>query len=146
MCRRCNTEKFDDAFGRKKNKLQAYCRDCNRSYEREHYRNNTDVYRDRRNDYAQKQSGEVFLNLIDYLKQHPCVDCGEADVIVLQFDHVRGEKTHNIADLLHGRTRWVTVEREIEKCDVRCANCHIRRTARQFGWRKHALAAVDSAG
>jgi hypothetical protein len=31
---------------------------------------------------------------------------------------------------------WSRVLLEIEKCDVRCANCHRRRTAQQYGWRK----------
>jgi hypothetical protein len=49
--------------------------------------------------------------LVAYLKEHPCVDCGE-----------------------------------IDKCDVRCANCHRRRTAADFGWWRHMaqLAAEDA--
>lgn len=31
---------------------------------------------------------------------------------------------------------WNKILSEIEKCDVRCANCHKRRTARQFNWSK----------
>jgi hypothetical protein len=29
---------------------------------------------------------------------------------------------------------WTTVENELAKCQVRCANCHRRRTAVQFDW------------
>jgi hypothetical protein len=28
------------------------------------------------------------------------------------------------------------VKNEIEKCDVRCANCHRRKTAKDFNWYK----------
>lgn len=68
-----------------------------------------------------------------YLMTHPCVDCGEADPIVLDFDHVSGEKIDSISRLLR-RSSWARIMSEIEKCEVRCANCHRRKTAVQFGW------------
>lgn len=64
-----------------------------------------------------------------YLEEHPCVDCEEADPVVLTFDHVRGEKLGTISDLLRKRG-WEVVVAEIKKCEVRCANCHLRRHAR----------------
>lgn len=75
-------------------------------------------------------------NLIEYLSTHPCVDCGETDLVVLDFDH-RDPKTKRakIADVL-GSWNWSTILSEIEKCDVRCANDHRRRTSAQFGWYK----------
>jgi len=62
---------------------------------------------------------------------HPCVDCGECDPIVLQFDHTRGKK-FNIGDAGRKGLSLPVVLREISKCEVRCANCHQRKTARDF--------------
>ena len=70
-----------------------------------------------------------------YLKVHPCVDCGEADPTVLDFDHVRESKAFNIANAIT-RLAWTRIVREIQKCEVRCANCHRRKTARENQWFK----------
>lgn len=62
--------------------------------------------------------------IVEYLKVHPCVDCGESDIIVLEFDHVRGEKKFNISSVFHNGISLEKIKREIKKCEVRCANCH----------------------
>jgi hypothetical protein len=72
----------------------------------------------------------------EYLASHPCVDCGESDIAILEFDHRDpAEKRMSVAALALN-AGWATVSAEIEKCDVRCANCHRQRTARQFAWTK----------
>jgi excinuclease UvrABC ATPase subunit len=66
-----------------------------------------------------------------YLLEHPCVDCGETDIVVLEFDHVRGQKKNAISNMI---TTGLSVKRimaEIKKCEVVCANDHRRRTARR---------------
>ena len=65
----------------------------------------------------------------DYLSSHPCVDCGESDPVVLDFDHVRGKKECDVNALVYGWSSLERLVREIKKCDVRCANCHRRRHA-----------------
>ena len=72
------------------------------------------------------------------------MDCGESDPIVLDFDHSKGRrKRAAIADLVRGGAlRWGTILREIEKCEVRCANCHRRRTATELGWYRGRKPAV----
>lgn len=66
-----------------------------------------------------------------YLETHPCVDCGENDPVVLEFDHVRGEKEFNIADVARNAVGREKLQEEIQKCEVRCANCHRRKTKRE---------------
>ncbi len=69
--------------------------------------------------------------LIEYFVTHPCVDCGETDPVVLEFDHLR-DKLFDIGQKLAVRS-WTSVLAEIEKCEVVCVNCHRRRTARRRG-------------
>ncbi|MEQ1844121.1 MAG: hypothetical protein ABL983_00920 [Nitrospira sp.] len=73
--------------------------------------------------------------LWDYLLVHPCIDCGENNPVVLEFDHVRDIKKFAIAYAPSYTLQ--TVEMEIAKCDVRCANCHRKKTFRDFGHSKH---------
>ena len=68
--------------------------------------------------------------MIAYLLAHSCVDCGETDITVLEFDHLR-DKTKNVSALMRGTNSWSRIEAEIIKCVVRCANCHRRETERR---------------
>jgi len=73
-----------------------------------------------------------------YLAAHPCVDCGASDLLVLEFDHRDPTaKLKEVASLMVNR-RWPRVLAEIDKCDVRCVNCHRRKTAREYAWKKFA--------
>lgn len=83
--------------------------------------------------------------VLDYLTRHPCVDCGEADPIVLEFDHRDPEtKRAEVGVLISRGASLRRVLAEIILCDIRCANCHRRRTAFQFpNWRTAALLDPD---
>ena len=59
---------------------------------------------------------------LKYLLKHPCVDCGETNPVVLDFDH-RVFKEHDVARLI-SKGRLKQLKEEVEKCEVRCANCH----------------------
>lgn len=94
-------------------------------------------YRKRLNSVRNERSQNRMLWRAKYLKEHPCLDCGESDVLVLEFDHVRGEKKFNLSRGFNSLTAWERVLEEIEKCEVRCRNCHARKTAKQQGWYKY---------
>lgn len=76
--------------------------------------------RDRRLDRYQR--------IYDYLKGKTCADCPENDPRVLQFDHVRGVKTAGVSRMAKNKVSWPRILEEIEKCEIRCANCHARKT------------------
>ena len=72
-----------------------------------------------------KRQRQINKDYIYEVKQNsPCVDCGETNPLVLDFDHVRGEKKKAVSDLAHACCAIKTLEEEIAKCEVRCANCH----------------------
>lgn len=75
-----------------------------------------------------RQDMREFLR--QYLREHPCVDCGEDDIIVLDFEH-QGDKMFNISEAPSLGVGWKTLKAEIAKCEVRCANCHRRKTHRE---------------
>lgn len=78
----------------------------------------------------QNRKLQVKMYKYNYYKEHPCIDCGETDPVVLQFDHLK-EKSINVSKI---KMSLDSLKKEIEKCEVVCANCHARRTAKQAGW------------
>jgi hypothetical protein len=112
------------------------CNACSAQYCREHYWRRKDRYirqkRVRRLRYAERNRQIA----IDFLMTHPCVDCGEIDILVLEFDHIGDNKRCDVSALVSSQCSARTLKDEIAKCVVRCANCHRRKTARERGWFK----------
>lgn len=79
------------------------------------------------------------LAVKNFLLENPCVDCGEQDIRVLQFDHIKGKKIYMISYMIHNQYSIKTIFEEISKCQVRCANCHIRKTAIDFDYNKELM-------
>ena len=102
-----------------------------REYGSEWYKENKSLTKARVFARRKKLRAEKQKKILEYLAEHPCVDCGETDVIVLQFDHVRGKKKYALSNIISGGHSWFTVLNEIEKCEVRCANCHLRKTVKE---------------
>jgi hypothetical protein len=75
--------------------------------------------------------------LLEYLKSHPCIDCGERNPIVLEFDHkATHKKEYTIANMTGSSYSLEKIKAEVSKCDVRCANCHRIKTANDLNWFK----------
>jgi hypothetical protein len=131
-CGRCGEVKSIDQFAwRRKRKRQRdnMCAPCRSAYGREHYLANRQRYIDAEAQRKRARAESRTRWLIEFFRNHPCVDCGEQDPIVLEFDHLR-DKVFEVMNQFASRN-WREILDEIEKCDVVCANCHRRRTARR---------------
>ena len=54
-----------------------------------------------------------------------CIDCGyNSHPEALQFDHINDDKKDNVSNLIRSDYAWSTILTEINKCEVRCSNCH----------------------
>lgn len=136
ICKACLIEKPLDEFHNRtkaKDGKQYVCKICNRNQRKAYYK--TAHGRDKNFIAGKRWRVRNQLKVLDYLKDHSCVDCGENDPIVLEFDH-RENKSYNISHMVQAGFAWAKIMEEIEKCDIRCANCHRRKTARQFGYYK----------
>lgn len=108
---------------------------CRRANGRAHYRLSRQYYLAKARKRNVRTAKRVRDWLLDYLVQHPCVDCGLRDVRVLEFDHRDPEaKRAEISVLAATGYSLAAVQAEVRLCDVRCANCHIIRTRSQLGW------------
>lgn len=72
-----------------------------------------------------KALGEKFIFAYSSLIEQGCKDCTTTDLLVLEFDHIRGLKRANISYMLLRRSYFLDdVKSEISKCEVRCIVCH----------------------
>ncbi|SRR2546423_11259203 len=138
LCTKCQSLKPTGKFNKNKWKsdgLQHYCRDCHRKSVVSSQRTHRESFLKRSQRYNERKRNEIRRCVFEYLRIHPCADCGESDVTVLDFDHQR-DKKYAISKLICSNKQWADILEEIEKCEIRCANCHRRKTAEKFGWKK----------
>jgi len=99
---------------------------------RRHYVANRDKVIAKAKEYSTKTRVRIRAFITAHLKANPCVDCGETDAIVLEFDHVTG-KDFNLSDAARKGVSMKKLKDEIAKCEVRCSNCHRRKTYERSG-------------
>lgn len=75
-----------------------------------------------KNSFARRKERTDKLNA--YKLSKGCIDCGYAEnPVALDFDHRDPEqKIRKIAEMRN--YSWKRILAELDKCDIRCANCH----------------------
>lgn len=128
VCKRQRLVKFFVFRNRETQRRASYCKDCQSSYYKQHYKKNKKRYVQRSivNTIAQRARTRT---LIAELKAVPCADCKKIyNPWQMDFDHLPGYvKSGGIAQLAAiGASRKLKIE--LSKCEVVCANCHRDRT------------------
>lgn len=125
-CSRCKASKPIEEFNfrnRSAGLRHIYCRECGKQYTQNHYKRNKRQYIER-----SLRANAKRRDYLHQMKSRPCADCGvQYPYYVMDFDHREGEEK----EFEMNRVSYVTmraIKREIEKCDVVCANCHRERT------------------
>jgi len=134
ICSGCNIKKaLKEYYKRKKGKRsgQYYekCKICMKQRGILYYHKN----RKRQLELAIKRRHNYYKtkrDFIDSLKNISCKDCGKVyPAYVMDFDHKDGKiKVGNIASMITRNLSLKRIQKEIEKCDIVCANCHRIRT------------------
>ena len=136
-CNHCQKYKDPEEFNWRFKALgirNPACRDCQHAFNKDYYegdakerhlqqvKERTEAAREAARDYVYQ-----------FLLKHPCEVCGERDPIVLEFHHV-GEKDMTVTRMVSGGWSIKRIQAELDKCQVLCASCHRRVTAKERGW------------
>lgn len=142
VCSRCKETKKVGNFNKhptRKDGLQSNCKACNKAYSKAYYADNREEQRNRLFEINLKARIRNREFILSYLKKHPCAVCGETDPVVLEFDHIRDSKSLCVSRACHRMWGIPRLRKEVEKCQVLCANCHKRKTAKEQGWYRNIL-------
>ena len=138
QCCRCESIKDTSEFHRsapRKDGLQGYCRACKKMIDNEHNKRNPRRNYNRTREYRLRNQKWLY----EYLKTKQCEweGCDVNDPDMLVFDHLNPhEKRDHVSTMANNSWGLKSVQEEVAKCRVLCANHHQKHTIQQFGYKK----------
>lgn len=112
--------------------IGTVCRTCSKARSATYYADNREAHCRVASDRKKRVIDENRQRILAVLERG-CMDCPVTDVRVLEFDHRDPTtKARGVSQMLSAGCSWPTIAKEIEKCDVVCANCHKIRTSTMF--------------
>lgn len=128
ICSRCNDDLALERFSKNKSSKDGrhhQCKECRSASNKESYLRyrHSKLYKETSEN--RKQSiRDWFAN---YKKSLSCELCGENHPACLQFHHKdRNDKTIEVSQAVLRKWSIESIEKEIKKCQVLCANCHFK--------------------
>lgn len=125
-CPKCDTSKKLSEFNKnagRKDGLQGACKLCQAAYTKAHYSKTKSVYI--------KNAAERRQQVVEWYKEYKstlkCERCGESHPACLQFHHKDpSKKDMAVSKGITNNWSPEKLKKEIEKCEVVCANCHFK--------------------
>lgn len=121
-CSKCKRELDESEFYKnrsKKDGLQNMCKRCSHRRRTRHYKEN----REKENSRRRERARELREWFVEHKKGLSCSRCPEDRWYVLEFHH-RHSKDKEVSVMVADSYSRERILKEIEKCDVLCANCH----------------------
>ncbi len=137
ICNTCNGDKDEKEFHwrfKEKGIRLGKCKQCANSYNQKYYQKNRQYLIQKNKEYYKKVSKNNSVFIYEIKLSNPCELCGESDPRVLQFDHQDPKKKKRNISEMKNRYGHRSILREMCKCMVLCANCHQKKTAKQYLW------------
>lgn len=123
LCNKCSSRKPLSAFSKnkaRKDGLAYACKECIRSYSKEHYKKNIKIYKNK----ARKWANKAREKYQEYKATLSCNVCGESEPCCLDFHHRDPETKDFTLSKASAGMSLKRIKEEIEKCVVLCSNCH----------------------
>lgn len=140
-CSRCKILKCVEEFNRQKDRrdgYQSFCRVCSRARFKGYYEENKESVRANTERKRAESKLQCYTHVAAHFCAHPCIDCGNKDIRVLEFDHLDSDlKRNGVMKLVNGGASLQAVVEEMDKCEVRCKNCHTIKTYERMGGSWH---------
>lgn len=128
-CTKCYLEKFKEDYAIKNKKTSereekrhTSCKDCQKLYNRDHYKENIQYYNEKRLKWNQARAKD-YTNYKESLNCKKCNISFKGQAYLCDFHHRDGETK----EYEPSKMRYYSMEKimkEVSKCDPLCANCH----------------------
>ena len=128
-CARCGLDKDESEFAwrfKEKGIYQPVCRSCRSEQNASWYDLHKEEQKKRSRDHKKDAIEEAQRYVYEFLSNSVCASCGEYDFAVLTFHHIKGSKRMDVSQMAAHGYSINAIKREIAKCEVLCANCHMR--------------------
>ena len=135
-CISCGQDKDESEFSYQRTWLgqrKARCKVCLKTEQRKYYLSTKQSRAEYKARYQVEKREEARRYVSAILSRSKCSDCGESDPLVLTFDHIKGQKRMNISQMVNQGYSKNAIHAEISKCEIVCANCHLRREKKRRG-------------
>jgi len=141
QCYRCKAVKDTSEFhlySRNRDGLQPYCRPCKRLIDNEQYKKYP--RRNYERNKANVRRNRLWLHSFLKTKQCEWEGCTIKDPDMLVLDHLNpSEKRQHVSSMSHASFSLKSLQEEVVKCRVLCANHHHKHTIQQFGYKRWVI-------
>ena len=137
QCNHCGEFRSDEEFSWRYKSLgirAPTCKACKAKFDHNYYKSRSDSHKQKISEQKASRRDAARNYMWNYLSTHSCIDCGESDPQLLEFDHVRGKKRGTVSQMVGQGFSLESIQDEISKCEVRCVSCHRKKTYRERGW------------